>query len=1443
MNKIKKGGIGALLCALFAFGSVISFNNKEENVNVHAEAPENNVVCPQCNGKGRISEGCYYCKGTGVCSFCENGVCDGCYGEKEGVCHYCEGEGTCGPCFDCEGTGNMDCFFCEGTGIDYSGETCCECSGSGKITCDYCHGTGIEICSNCSGTGYGPCWLCDGTGICFYCKGTLVCIYCPKCPTCSGTGKMPTPSFNASNSCFVGNLEVKFNGLPSGVTIYYSLNEEVTDGNGVEYTGPVTVTESSIINHQVTVYAVAKKDGTTSVMVSKTFYEVYAGQTFTHNGFKYEITNTNPNEVKVINDENYKTLNNAVTIPTTAIYEGFTFNVTGIGANAFKDSGLTSITIPKEIKEIDDSAFEGCNNLSYIAVKWDNGSGFPTVGNDVFKNIDEEAVLSAPDESSSSYRTLVEFKDLDYYERVVLTDLLGAEFPTNFADGLANESNEDVKVYLDDGLQLEIKDGLKYKAILDEDSLINRKGNYEYNDLGVKYFFTFKDGAFDHLEVSGASGNKEAFNGTYFAGIKTLDQVFEKFAPDFPTTKENGWVCNNANKLYIKDSKIYINNTMIADFNDEINVDTESGYTVYTTSYGNYEAKIYILDNEIAKIVVTDSGTTGFAGTYNGPTLAYLYTYFTNFPVGEDKAFVNNNGVKIYLSLTFLKVGDDLFMLTEPIFYENGMYVCEKDDARIEFHFSGKTITSFTISGYTGEKAVNNGSFKTRTKIEKPTENNGTFVYTGEAQTYNIKINDNAYTITGNVQTSVGTYTVTVSLKDKNATTWEDGTTDDLTFTFEIGKGVGEIILDNDTIVSVEGEPVEIPTLSSNFGTVTSSKTGELSDVGVYEITYTLEGTNSYSGDTKTLKIIINKKTIEEPVNENGQKVEDPFVKIIDSRKGINPNAELVIKEIGMDETEKVGNVETILKNDDFLNEEDKIYGIYDVKLVADSAEIQPDGYVTIKMNIPEELRGSEFDIYHIHTKEDGTTEVSAVSNIHKGDTYVTFEINSLSQFVFVATSQAAEACWAHTVMISILFIGAALFILFVLIINKKLAGLITAALGLIASIVLAFFGNCGICTVFIIINIVAFLAGIVFLLLTTYKDKIVSLFKKEKAPKQEENNVEEESKVAEEIKAEEPVIEETEVEEVKEEQPKEEVKESSLKESMEKAASSGTKGIAQKDTVAKYLQEKYGEEVEINNRPSTTKPGKGKTVGLPLADTHYTLKNGQRKCFVYVYDVDGNSLLIVKVPQEYGESLKKNHNLVSKSAFPKTRDASSWYSVPVDETWNEARLCKLLDDAKMLVEDPNAKVGDEPELGLSLKESMKVAAFKGIKGGAQKDNVSNYLKEKYGDEVETNNRPATTKPGKGKSEGLPLPDTHYTLKNGQRKCFVYVYDVKGSTLFLIKAPNEYAEELKKKHELVSKSAFPKTRDGAMWYSVTIDDSWDEESVNRMLDEVKKLNE
>ena len=69
--------------------------------------------------------------------------------------------------------------------------------------------------------------------------------------------------------------------------------------------------------------------------------------------------------------------------------------------------------------------------------------------------------------------------------------------------------------------------------------------------------------------------------------------------------------------------------------------------------------------------------------------------------------------------------------------------------------------------------------------VEKPVADNTTHYYTGHELTYNIADSD-LYTVSGNKQTDVGTYTVTVSLKPYDGLTWADGTTDDVTFTFEI---------------------------------------------------------------------------------------------------------------------------------------------------------------------------------------------------------------------------------------------------------------------------------------------------------------------------------------------------------------------------------------------------------------------------------------------------------------------------------------------------------------------------------------------------------------------------------------------------------------------------------------------------------------------------------
>ncbi len=117
------------------------------------------------------------------------------------------------------------------------------------------------------------------------------------------------------------------------------------------------------------------------------------------------------------------------------------------------------------------------------------------------------------------------------------------------------------------------------------------------------------------------------------------------------------------------------------------------------------------------------------------------------------------------------------------------------DDDKLDIVLTKETGTEVGEYAITGTN--NNSNYKvtfingtytiTRVKVLQPTTNTTKFVYTGEAQTYTLAENAN-YEITNNVQTNVGTYTVTVALKDKNNYEWTDGKTDDLTFSFVIGK-------------------------------------------------------------------------------------------------------------------------------------------------------------------------------------------------------------------------------------------------------------------------------------------------------------------------------------------------------------------------------------------------------------------------------------------------------------------------------------------------------------------------------------------------------------------------------------------------------------------------------------------------------------------------------
>jgi len=113
---------------------------------------------------------------------------------------------------------------------------------------------------------------------------------------------------------------------------------------------------------------------------------------------------------------------------------------------------------------------------------------------------------------------------------------------------------------------------------------------------------------------------------------------------------------------------------------------------------------------------------------------------------------------------------------------------------------------------------------------------------------------------------------------------------------------------------------------------------------------------------------------------------------------------------------------------------------------------------------------------------------------------------------------------------------------------------------------------------------------------------------------------------------------------------------------------------VINKKYIADYLKETFGDEVECNTRGNYTK------TGLPLADTHYALREDGKTCFVYVYETDAAVVLLLRITDEYAKTVTDSGRRINKSAFPKSKD--TWYSLVVDATYSEADIREILADA-----------------------------------------------------------------------------------------------------------------------------------------------------------------
>ena len=108
------------------------------------------------------------------------------------------------------------------------------------------------------------------------------------------------------------------------------------------------------------------------------------------------------------------------------------------------------------------------------------------------------------------------------------------------------------------------------------------------------------------------------------------------------------------------------------------------------------------------------------------------------------------------------------------------------------------------------------------------------------------------------------------------------------------------------------------------------------------------------------------------------------------------------------------------------------------------------------------------------------------------------------------------------------------------------------------------------------------------------------------------------------------------------------------------------------KKAVGKILKDKYDEGVLVNYRDNKTQ------TGLPLADTHYVVRQNGKECFLYVYEVDGAVILLAQLEETFVKELRQSHKNVHKSAFPKSR--KDWYTVVIDDTFTKADVDAILD-------------------------------------------------------------------------------------------------------------------------------------------------------------------
>ncbi len=304
----------------------------------------------------------------------------------------------------------------------------------------------------------------------------------------------------------------------------------------------------------------------------------------------------------------------------------------------------------------------------------------------------------------------------------------------------------------------------------------------------------------------------------------------------------------------VKSIEYYLSDTAISDteignvtgwqtYTDKINITANDKRFVYAKITDN-AGNVTYLSVKGGIVVFTDTEIT---------TGDYEYTLTTKTDIVTNIKPGNNTVKEIDLCEPGGNAGDFIGFTINT----DGYIVLDGDDIEsvAKDYYSGDyTVTiSYNALGETYVDGTSKGDKITDTvltltvkrfKVEKPAADSTVFTYNGSEQTYNIAESE-YYTVSGNKRTNAGEQDVTVALKDTNTFEWADGTTDNLTFKFNIGKA-------KVTPPTIDGKVYTGETLTADVSdtalyTVTTNAGGK--NVAAYDVVLTLKDGANYKWD------------------------------------------------------------------------------------------------------------------------------------------------------------------------------------------------------------------------------------------------------------------------------------------------------------------------------------------------------------------------------------------------------------------------------------------------------------------------------------------------------------------------------------------------------------------------------------------------------------------